>query len=235
MDSTTFLPTETSETMPSLRRAIYPLSEDDEPRYTRISGNPMESSTLEHWKYEEARHSGSAWLMRLSSDVSQKQVVLRFSEVASVVHQFEDIMSENMSLPTRHSHRPKDYSRLEKAPAVEASSSFLEAFFAQEHGPYRTHGGRQRHKTSNIIQRTSTSTKTGKRKQSESDRKISSDNDDEETPERNKIPRLKLRNLKELVLEFACLICKGDIGLGSEARCRDWSSKSMDTVVRVCS
>jgi hypothetical protein len=269
MGSSTFLHSGISGEIPSLHRAIGQLaiaandarsmqrSADDQSKYARLSGNPMKYSTLEHWKYEEARDGGSTWLMWVSSDKLQKLVAPRFSGLASVVYKTEDVMSKNINLPIRHSYRPKDYSWLENAPAVEASSSLLdysipgalklgeaerltslirswyEAYLAQEHGLYRTHGTGRTCNTSEPMQLKSTSAKSGKRKQRESDKKMGSDNDDEEPPGRNKQPRVVSRSLYDRAQEFACPLSKGDVLLGMEARCRDWSSKNMDTVIRV--
>ena len=233
------------------------LSEDAGSKYAWVSGKPVEPSMLQRWIHEEARDSASPWLVRLLFDVPRHQVASRSSELGSLRRKAEDVISKNMSLPIPGSHTTKHYSSHEITHAIGSPPSLSDcssrddvktseaeilesliqllyrALFTQVYGSYRTHGSGQTYNTSGITRGKSTSAKTGKRKQRGPDKNRSSDNDDGESPEKKKQPRMTPRNLDDLAEEFACPLSKGDERLGMEARCRDWSSTSIDTVIRV--
>ncbi len=211
---------------------------------------------LQRWTGEAVIDSPSLWLGLY--DAPQISRALHVSELHSLSRMVDKCMSKNTSLPIRDCNTAKQYPSLEKTPAIKSpptlpDSSTLHAvkgieaervglsilllyglMSTSETCSYRTHGTERTTNQSKITQHKSTSAKTGKRKQTEQDKKATSDNDDEGAPERNKQPRTKTRSLANLVSEFACPLEKGDDRFGMEGRCRDFSSKSIDTVIRVC-
>lgn len=232
-----------------------PLPDDVGSKHDRVAGR-VECLMLQRWTGEATIDSPSLWLSLY--DAPQISRALRVSELHSWLKMIDKCISKNTSLPIRDSNTTKQDPSLQKTPAIKPpptlpDSSTLHAVKrieaervrlsilllyglipTSETCSYRTHGTERTSNQSKITQHKSTSAKTGKRKQTEQDKKATSDNDDEGGPERNKQPRTKMRNLANLGSDFACPLEKGDDRFGQAACCRDFSSKDIDTVIRVC-